>query len=193
MGLSVTKKEVTGLKRRKAVLAASFAVLVLLIAILVFLRRENAERAAGRDRELLTEFTADRIAEIELEYPGGEIFRLKRTDGIWECPDEPSKTVDQMKASTLAASITGVSVTRVIDGAEDAEQYGLTENVRKIRIKSEDGQEVTEAVGASNDLTMDVYCMKLPDTGTVYAVSPAVLAAFDTAPEDYFSDGDSVS
>ena len=176
-------KERTALKKFHVTALIFF--LLLLAVLLVFrayLRRENERKAIPtlEGREMIIPFTADQISAFSLFMGDEERFSYRREDGRWIQVSDPDAQIDQTEVGKLAASLTGVPVTGVIENVTDLSQYGLLDPAMRLTVTASSGDTVVLEIGDVNDMTQDVYCLK-PGHGenagyTVYAVSAALTA-----------------
>lgn len=159
-------------------LSVLLIILALLSAVLMVLRRKNADLKTGAGKELILGMTADQIREIRIHDGNGGILDLAREDGTWTDVLDPDIRIDQVKAGTLAASLTGIPVTARIQDVRDYGQYGLDRRDRSLYVRTVSGEETTLFIGDTNEMTLDVYCLKAENGNEpedVFAVSTAVL------------------
>ncbi len=170
--------------RRAASLVAMAAVLLALLLWLAAVRRSGSQDSAPR-KDLIIPYAANEIKSIRIDGGPDGSLEFERNTGLWSCVSHPEIRVDQTKAGTLAASVTGVSVEHVIDDPEDLEEYGLEKPAMTLEVRKSGGGSVSVSVGDTNETTLDVYCLKDGDRSTVYAVSTALTVCLDQ-PASYY-------
>ena len=174
-------------KQRIISLIAAAGVLALLCLCLFLMRKRNRQESQAL-KEMIIPFTVDQMKMISVK-SGSSYAAFEKDAGIWKCISDPELHPDQTKVGVLAASVTGVSVTRALDSPGDLSDYGLDDPEKTLTVrKIGEDEEVVLKIGDINDTTMDVYCLK---DGTVYAVSTALLSCLDYDEEYYRAEEDS--
>lgn len=132
-----------------------------------------------------TESSAEAVSGAEAE-SGAE--RESSAEAVSGAAAARELNLDQNMVSRLAASVTGIGVTSVING-EDPAAYGLEEPSSVLIITDTDGMTTEIRIGMQNEMTQDVYCVLNGDRETVYAVKPSILDLADLSLEDYIKEG----
>ncbi len=189
-------------RHRMTVLLVSAALLIVLLTVLIAVRKKaEAYMAAESDSgsEVLFDISANDIAKISYTPDGGSevAFTRNDTDSVdsagaavteWTSDSSPDFTVDQDKVDTLAASITGITVTQVISDVTDLGQYGLDKPLYTGAYTLKDGTSVTFTIGSTNETASVTYVLKDGDTSTVYAVSTGLTSEMTKTLNDYAPD-----
>lgn len=166
--------------------------------------REAEESEEDDTSETVFEAEADDIKEISFVVDKNEVTFEKKED-VWKKKDEEAFPVDQTSLDDAVSSLTDIVSDRVLEEAENLEQYGLDEpsNTIKITVKaseSEDSSEETEEnddikeaeesettlrIGDLNESSNQYYVSKGEDRNTVYLVDSGVIEPFTKTLYEY--------
>ena len=156
---------------------------LLFAAVAICFALTRGQKQSGK-KELLIDLTADKIAGISWIDDDGETLSFIREDGKWICKTDPSAVLDQTEMNTLCAGMTGIAVFQTMEDVKDLTQYGLNPPAVTITVKDLSGNEITVALGDTNDSAGVLYAVRDGDEGTVYAVTPSIETSVQKKLED---------
>lgn len=109
--------------------------------------REAKEDEEENSSEIVFEASADEIRSVSFMIDKKEVV-FEKEDDVWTKQDEKLFPVDQTTLDDAVSSLTNIESDRVLENAEDLEQYGLDEPSNTIRIvtgsSEEEGADKTE-------------------------------------------------
>ena len=154
--------------------------------------------------EIVFKALAGDIKEISFMIEKNEVTFEKKGD-IWRKKDEEAFPVNQTILEEVVSSLTDIESDRVLEDAENLEQYGLDEPSNTIKIKVEpsklkgdseesvekdnvkevDENETTLRIGDLNEASNQYYVSKGEDRNTVYLVDSGVIEPFSKSLYEY--------
>jgi hypothetical protein len=134
-------------------------------------KKGPADDAPKRDKVFSVD--ADKIDEIELKSASGDRTTLTRKGSDWEIAQPVNAPSDQSTASSIASSLAGLEVQRVVDeNPPDLKEFGLASPRLEVAFKS-GGQQRRLQIGDKTPTGSDLYA-KLADAKRVFLI-PAYL------------------
>lgn len=174
---------------KKYGLFAALAALAALIAVYIVL---SGTKKTAKPRDVIVPFTADEIKSISYTPYGGDEVSFYRDQGIWRFTGDDETRADQTKVSVLAASVTGIGISRIFSTDDPLSDFGLDEPAYTVNVTSMKGGSVSLKTGDINSVTGDVYCM-IDGDDDICAVSSGLTVCFDQERDYYISEDDAAS
>lgn len=163
---------------------------------------QNSEKE--NSGEIVFKALAGDIKEISFMIEKNEVAFEKKGD-IWRKKDEEAFPVNQTILEDVVSSLADIESDRVLEDAENLEQYGLDEPSNTIKIKVEtskskgdseesgekdnvkevDENETTLRIGDLNEASNQYYVSKGEDRNTVYLVDSGVIEPFSKSLYEY--------
>jgi hypothetical protein len=126
---------------------------------------------------------ADKIEEIRIT-ADKETSLVKKVNGTWQIVEPVQSEADQTEASSLATSIAGVEVNRVVEeNAADLATYGLADPRFKVAFKGADGAAGELHIGERTATQNDLYAVKAGEK-RVFLVPSFQETSFNKRPFD---------
>lgn len=170
---------------------------VLALMIIVYFA---AKKLGGEKEENSIEISnikAEDISDISWQYNGEDIELLQK-DGNWTRPDNADFPVNQTKMSEIADTLSTLKASQEVDG-ENSQDYGI-DSGNEIKLKLNDGDELTFTLGADNNILGKCY-LAISGKDNIYLVDNTFKTAFECGWDDllqkenipYISDANEIS
>ena len=143
-----------------------------------------AEKSAADDNRTYTVTDVDpaEIVQLDWSYEGTE-YVLSKIDGVWVDPYNEDFAVDQDAADAMAAAVSSIEASVVIDDAVSTTDYGFYEDTEGIRFELADGSAKTILTGSYNEVALDYYAM-IQGSEEIYVVTGSYLDSFEVTMDD---------
>lgn len=173
------------MKKQQKQFLILLVVLVALVAGLFGLKQYNQTQSKQPIEQeaviTVVAFSSEDIVRFSYDYEG-TTYSFVKEEGTWYYAEDKPISLIQTSIADMIAGVALLTAELAIENVTDMTQYGLTEPQRTLRLETE-AESVTLLVGDYNSMSDVYYLSKAGDT-TVYAVSPAVMEAFERSLED---------
>lgn len=158
-----------------------FFVALLLGAFIYFYEIRGGERreeAAAEAKLLFAGLESGAVQWLEVRTTDEREARIERVDGAWRLVRPLAFPANPLAADGIAEALVGLTSAGVIDGAGDAEIYGLGERARRVRFAAADGEEVEVRIGRPAPVGSTTY-LAVEGRDTVYTVETFAIRPFE--------------
>lgn len=184
------------MQKQKKQFAAVCGILAACIAVFFGLKYYNSQKAeaeaAKADSEVIkaAELAKETIDEFSYRYNGQDIT-FRKSDGTWYYKEDTSISIDQEQLASMLDTLASVTALQEITEPEDISQYGFSNPLSVITVKSDD-ETITFTVGMYNEITGQYYFMtSLSDS--VYLIDGNFYSTFLVSVEDLTATEDTTS
>ena len=162
------------------------------VGVKTYVSRQEEQEAQNSEKknseETVFEALAGDIKEVSFMIDKNEVT-FEKKDDIWKKKDEEAFPVNQTTLDEAVSFLTDIESDRVLEDAENLEQYGLDEPSNTIKITVKDSEtegdseeseesETTLRIGDLNESSNQYYVSKGEDRNTVYLVDSGVIEPF---------------
>ncbi|MBQ6900590.1 MAG: DUF4340 domain-containing protein [Firmicutes bacterium] len=143
-----------------------------------------AEKSVADDNKTYTVTDVDpaEIVQLDWSYEGNE-YVLSKIDGVWVDPYNEDFEVNQDAAEAMAAAVSSIEASVVIDDAVSTSDYGFYEDTEGIRFEMADGSAKTILTGSYNEVALDYYAM-IQGGEEIYVVTGSYLDSFEVTMDE---------
>ncbi len=169
------------------------------VGVKTYVSRQEGQEAQNSEKknseETVFEALAGDIKEVSFMIDKNEVA-FEKKDDIWKKKDEEEFPVNQTTLDEAVSFLTDIESDRVLEEAENLEQYGLDEPSNTIKITVKDSEtegdseeseesETTLRIGDLNESSNQYYVSKGEDRNTVYLVDSGVIEPFSKSLYEY--------
>ena len=169
------------------------------VGVKTYVSRQEEQEAQNSEKknseETVFEALAGDIKEVSFMIDKNEVT-FEKKDDIWKKKDEEAFPVNQTTLDEAVSFLTDIESDRVLEDAENLEQYGLDEPSNTIKITVKDSEtegdseeseesETTLRIGDLNESSNQYYVSKGEDRNTVYLVDSGVIEPFSKSLYEY--------
>lgn len=111
------------------------------------------------DRQPLLSFDKAAVTHIELEHPGRRVV-LKHIDGRWQMLEPVAVNADERVVENLIEAVDETTTSRALEDPEDLATYALDVPSAVLRMRNDEGEELTLKLGKKTPVGNSAYAMR---------------------------------
>jgi len=150
-----------------------------LVGYIYYLNNREPTDTDAKDKAF-TAVKEDEIEEVRIKAAEGQTTRVQKADGAWKIVEPEAAAADQGELSTIANSLAGLEIQRVVDEkASDLKQYGLEPARIEVEFRAKGAKEPQRIeLGEKTPTGSDVYA-RFPGQQRVFLVSSFLESTFN--------------
>lgn len=167
-------------KQKKQLLLMVILLLLLVLGYFGILKynewkAEKEEQETINNTFYVTNLEQDDINEITYEYEGETLTFVKEED-TWVYEGDTSLSIKQYRVNNMASNMAEIVAQQVLESVTDMEQYGLTDESRKVSFSTAD-ESYSFLIGDYNS-SASIYYWGVENEDTVYTVEGTYISCF---------------